>query len=142
MRLQETGGSTGRLFGVNVDRLARAEKMPQYAAPARHEGEALIRHRPLLPLPVAPLSYGMSTGSPPGGGGDALVAGAGAAHRLPASLLREISRAVQVPAIALRENAHLHPAAAAMVEPVGCRLLGQPLDPLPDGLGQRRGGEA
>jgi len=97
-----------------------------------------MRHFARVSLAVAPLSFGMSTGST----GGALVAGAGAAHRLPASLMRAISRAVQVPAITLRADAHLHPAATAMVEPVGCRLLEQPQDPLPDGTGQRRGEEA
>ena len=80
----------------------------------------------------------MSAGST----GGALVAGAGAAYRLPASELGAIPGAVQVPAITLRADAHLHPAATAMVEPVGCRLLERPQDLLPDGTGQRRGGEA
>jgi hypothetical protein len=97
-----------------------------------------MRHFVPAPLPVAPLSFGMSTGST----GGALIASAGATHRLPASLDRAISRAIEVPAIALRADAHLHPAATAMVEPVGCRLLEQPQDPLPDGTGQRRGEEA
>lgn len=97
-----------------------------------------MRHLVLSPLPVAPLSFSMAARSTQG----ALVAGAGAAHRLPASLLRAISRAVQVPAIALRADAHLHPAATAVIEPVRPRLLEQPQDPLPDGTGQRRGGEA
>ena len=83
-----------------------------------------------MPLPVAPLSFGMSTGSTHG----SLVASAGAAHRLPASLYRAIPRAVQVPAIALRANAHLYPAATAVIEPVGRRLLEQPQDPSPTAL--------
>ena len=97
-----------------------------------------MRHFELFPLAVAPLSFGMSTGSTQG----ALVAGAGAPYRLPASELGALPGAVQVPAITLRADAHLHPAAATMVEPVGRRLLEQPQDPLPDGTGQRRGGEA
>jgi hypothetical protein len=98
----------------------------------------VMRHFARVSLAVAPLSFGMSTRSP----GGALVASAGATYRLPASLYRAISRAVEVPAITLRADAHLHPAATAMVEPVGCRRLEQPQDPLPDGTGQRRGGEA
>ena len=70
-----------------------------------------MRHTLPSPLPVAPLSFSMSAGST----GGALVASAGAAYRLPASPLRAISRAVEVPAIALRADAYLHPAAAAMV---------------------------
>ena len=98
-----------------------------------------MRHLVPSPLPVAPLSFGVSTGPAEG----ALVAGAGAAHRLPASALGALSGAVQVPAIALRADAHLHPAATAVIEPIGRRLLEQqPQDPLPDGTGQRRGGEA
>ena len=84
-----------------------------------------MRHFAVVSLAVAPLPFGMSTGPTEG----ALVAGAGATHRLPASLLRAISRAVQVPAIALRADAHLHPAATAVIEPVGRRRLEQPQDP-------------
>ena len=91
-----------------------------------------------LAFAVASLSGGVIAGSAQG----ALVAGTGAAHRLPASELGALPWAVQVPAIALRADAHLHPAAAAVVKPVGRRLLEQPQDPLPDGTGQRRGGEA
>ncbi len=97
-----------------------------------------MRHLFPSPLPVAPLSFGVSTGPAEG----ALVPGTGAAHRLPAGEFRAISRAVEVPAITLRADAHLHPAATAVIEPVGRRLLEQPQDPLPDGTGQRRGGEA
>jgi len=97
-----------------------------------------MRHFPLLPLAVAPLSFGVSTGSM----GGALIASAGAAHTVPACTLRAIPRAVEVPAITLRADAYLHPAATAVIEPIGRRLLEQPQDPLPDGTGQRRGGEA
>ena len=97
-----------------------------------------MRHTLPSSLPVAPLSFSMSAGST----GGALVAGAGAAHRLPAREFRAISRAVQVPAITLRADAHLHPAATAVIEPVSPRLLERPQDPLPDGTGQRRAGEA
>jgi hypothetical protein len=97
-----------------------------------------MRHFELLPLAVAPLSVGVFAGSMEG----ALVASTGAARRLPACELGAIPRAVDIPAIALRADADLHPAALAMVEPVGRRLLEQPQDPLPDGTGQRRGGEA
>jgi hypothetical protein len=98
----------------------------------------VMRHLLPSPLPVAPLSLSMSAGSTQG----ALVAGTGATHRLPACLLRAISRAVEVPAITLRADAYLHPATAAVVKPVGRRLLERPQDPLPDGTGQRRGSEA
>ena len=97
-----------------------------------------MRHFQLLPLAVASLSSGVFAGSTEG----ALIAGPGAAHRLPARALGALPRTVQVPAIALRADAHLHPTATAVVEPVGRRLLEQPQDPLPDGTGQRRGGEA
>ena len=98
----------------------------------------MMRHFQLLSLAVAPLSLGVSAGSMEG----ALIASAGAAHRLPASEFGALPGAVQVPAIALRADADLHAAAAAVVEPIGRRLLEQPQDPLPDGTGQRRGGEA
>ena len=91
-----------------------------------------------LALAVAALSLGVFARSTEG----ALVASAGAAHRLPASELGALPGAVQVPAIALRADAHLHPAATALIEPVSPRLLERPQDPLPDGTGQRRGGEA
>ena len=98
-----------------------------------------MRHILPSPLAVAPLSLSMSARSTD----SALVASAGAAHRLPASELGAIPGAVQVPAITLRADAHLHPAATAVIEPIGRRLLEQqPQDPLPDGAGQRRGGEA
>ncbi len=97
-----------------------------------------MRHFQLLPIAIAPLSFGVSAGSTQG----ALVASAGAAHGLPATKFRAIARAVDVSAITLRADADLHPAALAMVEPVGRRLLEQPQAPLPDGTGQRRGGEA
>ncbi len=86
-RMPQADGRTGRLFGVNIDRLVRTEKMPRYAAPVRHEGTALMRHLLSLPLPIAPLSFSMSMGSAGG-----LVASAGAAHRFPASLPRAIPR--------------------------------------------------
>jgi len=89
-----------------------------------------MRHLLPSPLPVAPLSFGMPAGAPEG----ALVAGAGATHRLPAGPYRAITRAVEVPAITLRADAHLHPATAAVVEPVGRRLLEQPQDPSPTAL--------
>ncbi|HET9122530.1 MAG TPA: hypothetical protein VFN52_03395 [Acidiferrobacteraceae bacterium] len=99
----------------------------------------MMRHLLPLPLPVAPLSFSMAARSTEG----ALVAGTGATHRLPAGELGAVPGAVQVPAIALRANAHLHPAATAVIEPIGRRLLEQqPQDPLPDGTGQRRAGEA
>ena len=97
-----------------------------------------MRHFRFSSLAVAPLSFGVSAGSTQG----ALVAGASAAHRLPASHLGAFPGAVEVPAIALRTDADLHPAAAAVVQPIGRRLLEQPQLPLPDGTGQRRGGEA
>ena len=97
-----------------------------------------MRHFQLLPLAIAPLSFGVSAGSMQ----SALVASAGAAHRLHAREFGALARAVDVAAIALCADADLHPAAAAVVEPVGRRLLEQPQDPLPDGTGQRRGGEA
>ena len=97
-----------------------------------------MRHISLLPLAVAALSFGVFAGSAEG----ALVASAGAAHRLQASELGALARAVEVSAVAFRADAHLHPAALTMVEPVGRRLLEQPQAPLPDGTGQRRGGEA
>ncbi|MGH8198922.1 MAG: hypothetical protein ACREVO_00915 [Steroidobacteraceae bacterium] len=97
-----------------------------------------MRHLQLFPIAIAPLSFGVSAGSEQG----VLVASAGAAHRLQARELGALARAVDVAAIALRTDADLHPAALAMVEPVGRRLLEQPQAPLPDGTGQRRGGEA
>ncbi len=97
-----------------------------------------MRHFQLSPLTVAPLSFSVAAGSEQG----ALVTSAGAAHRLSASELGALARAVDVPAIALPANADLHPAAATVVEPIGRRLLEQPQAPLPDGTGQRRGGEA
>ena len=81
-------------------------------------------------LAVAPLSLGVFARSTDG----ALVACTGAAHRLPPRELGALPGAVQVPAIALRADAHLHPAATAMVEPVGCRCLEQPQDPSPTAL--------
>ena len=97
-----------------------------------------MRHILLFPLSVVPLSFGVSAGSTKG----ALIASAGAAHRLPARKFRAVPRAEDVPAITLGTDAYLHPAAAAVVKPVGRRLLERPQDPLPDGTGQRRGGEA
>ena len=81
-------------------------------------------------LAVAPLSLGVFARSTQG----ALVACTGAAHRLPPCELGALPGAVQVPAIALRADAYLHPAATAMVEPVGCRRLEQPQDPSPTAL--------
>ena len=89
-----------------------------------------MRHLVLSPLPVAPLPLSMSARSTDG----ALVASAGAAHRLPAGELGAVPGAVQVPAIALRADAHLHPAATAVIEPIGRRLLEQPQDPSPTAL--------
>ncbi len=79
------------------------------------------------PLAIAALSRGMPASSPQ----RALVARPGSAYRLPPCELGAFPWAVQVPAIALRADAHLHPAAAAVVEPVGCRLREQPQDPSP-----------
>ncbi len=59
-----------------------------------------MRHILLSPFPVSPLSVGVFAGCAQG----ALVASAGAAHRLPASELGALPGAVQVPAIALRPN--------------------------------------
>jgi len=98
----------------------------------------MMRHFKLSPLAVAPLSFGVFAGSAQG----SLVACAGAAHRLPARSLRALPGTVEVPAVALRADADLHPAALTVVEPVGRRLLEQPQAPLPDGTGQHRGGEA
>jgi hypothetical protein len=97
-----------------------------------------MRHFRFSSLAVAPLSFGVSAGSTQG----ALVAGASAAHRLPASHLGAFPGAVEVPAIALRTDADLHPAAAAVVEPVGRRLLEQPQYPSPTALDSAGGGEA
>lgn len=97
-----------------------------------------MRHFQLPPLAVAPLSFGVFAGSTEG----SLVACAGAAHRLPASPLRALPGTVEVPAVALCADAHLHPATLTVVEPVCRRLLELPQAPLPDGTGQRRVGEA
>jgi hypothetical protein len=118
------------LFGDNIARLAHAHQMPRYAAPAPQEGQAVMRHFAPVSLAVAPLSLGVFARSTDG----ALVACTGAAHRLPPRELGALPGAVQVPAIALRADAHLHPAATAMVEPVGCRCLEQPQDPSPTAL--------
>jgi hypothetical protein len=118
------------LFGDNIARLAHAHQMPRYAAPAPQEGQAVMRHFAPVSLAVAPLSLGVFARSTEG----ALVACTGAAHRLPPRELGALPGAVQVPAIALRADAYLHPAATAMVEPVGCRRLEQPQDPSPTAL--------
>ena len=89
-----------------------------------------MRHFQLLALAIAPLSFGVFAGSMEG----ALVASTGTAHGLQARQLRALPRAVDVSAIAVRADAHLHPAAAAVVEPVGRRLLEQPQDPSPTAL--------
>lgn len=136
--LQETDRAARRLFGVNIDQLTRGDRMSRYAAPTCDDGKVVMRHFELLPLAITPLSFGMFAGSAEG----ALVASAGEAHRLPARELGAPARAVEISAIAFRADAHLHPAALTMVEPVGRRLFEQPQDPLPDGTGQRRGGEA
>jgi len=64
-----------------------------------------MRHISLLPLAVAPLSFGVFAGSAEG----ALVASAGAAHRLQASKLGALVRAVEVPAVA--QTGHIMPTA-------------------------------
>jgi hypothetical protein len=86
-----------------------------------------MRHFQVLPLAVAPLSFSVFAGSTVG----ALVASTGAAHRLQARQLRALPGTVDIPAIALRADAHLHRAAVAVVEPVGRRLLEQPQAPPP-----------
>src|SRR5690349_12502592 len=97
-----------------------------------------MRHFQLLLFAVAPLPFGVFAGSTEG----SLVAGASSAHRLPASQFRALPGAVEVPAVALCADAYLHPAAAAVIEPVRRRRFQRPQDLLPDGTGQRRGGEA
>ena len=89
-----------------------------------------MRHIQLLLLAVAPLSLGVFAGSTEG----ALVASTGTAHRLQARQLRALPGTIDISAIALRADAHLHPAAASVVEPVGRRLLEQPQDPSPTAL--------
>ncbi len=96
-----------------------------------------MRHFQLLPLPVASLSFGVFAGSPEG----ALVASTGATHGFTARHLRALPGTVDIAAIALRADTHLHPAAAAVIEPVR-RRLERPHAPLPDSTGRRRGGEA
>src|ERR671923_21934 len=90
------------------------------------------------PLAIAALPHGMAVGPLEG----ALVAGAGATRRLTPSEPRALPGAVHVPVITLRADAHLHPAAAAVVEPIGRRLLEQLQDPPPRATGQPRGGRA
>jgi len=112
---------------VNIARLTRNNRMPRYAAPSCHEREGVMRHILFFSLAVAPLSFGVVAGPAEG----TLVASAGAAHRFQASKLGALARAVEVSAVAFRADAHLHPAALTMVEPVGRRLLEQPQDPPP-----------
>ncbi|HEY1892830.1 MAG TPA: hypothetical protein VGG63_20740 [Steroidobacteraceae bacterium] len=97
-----------------------------------------MRHIAPAPLAVAPLSFSVSTGSAQG----ALVASTGAAYTLPASQLGALPGAVDVPAITLRADAYLHPAAAAVIEPVSLRLLEQPQGPSPTALDSAGGPEA
>jgi hypothetical protein len=89
-----------------------------------------MRHFQLSPLAITPLSFGVFSGSTQG----SLVAGTGAAHRLPANQLRALPGAVEVPAVALCADAYLHPAARTVVEPVGRRLREQPQAPSPTAL--------
>jgi hypothetical protein len=98
----------------------------------------MMRHFQLSPLAIAPLSFGVFAGSVIG----ALVASTSAADRLPSSELGALPRTVEVPAIALCADANLHPAATAVVEPVGRRLLEQPQTPSPTALDSAGGGEA
>lgn len=91
-----------------------------------------------LPLAVAPLSFGVFAGSAEG----SLVADTGAAHRFAARQLRALPGTVEISAIALCADAHLHPAAAAVIKPVGRRLLEQPQTMLAGSTGQHREGEA
>lgn len=86
-----------------------------------------MRHFQLLPLAIAPLSFGVFASSMEG----ALIASTSTAHGLQARPLRALTRAVDMSAIALRADAHLHPAAAAVIEPVGRRLPEQSQDPPP-----------
>ena len=86
---------------------------------------------------IAALPLGMSARSTEG----PLIPAAGAAHPFAACPPRALPGAVDVAVIAPEADLHLHPAAAAVIEPVG-RLLEQPQAPPPDGTGQRRGGEA
>jgi hypothetical protein len=76
-RRQETGGSTERLFDLNIDPLPRAAQAAQCAAPARDETIAVMRHLVLSPLTEARLSFSVSARGTQG----ASVAGTSAAHQ-------------------------------------------------------------
>ncbi len=91
----------------------------------------------VLALTIAALPLGMAAGPTE----RALVANAGAAHALTACQPRALAAAVDIAVVAPRADLHLHPAAAAVIEPVG-RLLEQPHAVPPEGTGQRPGGEA
>jgi len=88
-------------------------------------------------ITIATLALGMAAGTTQ----RALIADAGATHTLTTCQPRALPGAVDIAVVAPRADLHLHPTAAAVVEPVR-RLLEQPHAVPPEGTGQRPGGEA
>lgn len=121
---------------LNIDRLAGDDRTDRYAARRLIAREALMRHF-LAPRAIPALPLGVATRSTQ----RLLIASPGAAHALAPSKLGTLPGAVDVAVIAGRADRHLHPAAAAVIEPIG-RLLREPQQPLPDGTGQHQGREA
>lgn len=102
------------------------DRMIRYAAAELSARAALMRH--FLPAARAPgaLARRMQTCSMVG----ALVARLCAPQRLASANARALSGAVDIAVIAALADAHLHPAALTVVEPIG-RLDPGPQRPLP-----------
>jgi len=125
-----------RTDSSNIDRLAQDHRAERYPAGSGKGFTSLMRHFSLV-YSVAALPFRML----PGATESALIAAAGAPHTLTTCHPRTLSGAVDVAVVTLRADLHLHPAAAALIEPVG-RLLEQPHAHPPKGTGQRPRGEA
>ena len=117
-----------RRVWFNIDRLAGAECAGRYATRDRLAGEALMRHF-RAPRTVTALPLGVATRPTQ----RPLVASARAAQALAPSQPRALLGAVEVAVIAGHADRHLHPTAAAMIEPIG-RLPREPQYPSPTAL--------
>ena len=102
------------LSSVRIGRFHYRHRMVRYAATTLAAGVSLMRHF-LAPRAPGLLPGGVATRP----AARALIACPGSAQRLAAANARTLPRAVEIAVIAAATDAHLYPAALAVVEPIG-----------------------
>jgi hypothetical protein len=133
-RITRACGCNLRSFAAGIARLTTCDYRGRHLARDGLVMASLMSHCVRMASAPATLSKGMSMRS----AARSLIACRGATQRLAAANLRARPGAIDVAVITASTDAYLHATAAAVVEPVGCRLSGAGHPCLPEALDSAR----